>query len=128
MIFTVETKRSLAEVREALPKACAARKFGVLGVHDLKEKMREKGVPYDGECLIFEVCNPQAARTVLEANPEISTALPCRISAYRTRDGATRLSTLRPTKLLEIFASPQLAEIGREIEETLVAIMTEVSQ
>jgi hypothetical protein len=31
-------------------------KFGVLGVHDLKAKMEEKGVPFTRECRIFAVC------------------------------------------------------------------------
>ncbi|MBI2899840.1 MAG: DUF302 domain-containing protein [Planctomycetes bacterium] len=128
MLIAVDSKKSLAQLREDLPKACAARKFGVLGVHDLKEKMREKGVDYAGECLVFEVCNPQKAKQVLEANPDISTALPCRISAYRTKDGGVRLATLRPTKLIDLFGTKELQQTAREVEETLEAIMIEAAR
>lgn len=127
MLITVDSDRTLAEVREALPRACAAHKFGVLGVHDLKEKMKEKGVDFAGDCLIFEVCNPQKAKQALEANPAISTTLPCRISVYRTPDGMTRLATIRPTLLLEMYGSDELGNLAVEVEETLTAIMTEAA-
>src|SRR5579872_634787 len=100
MLSTFETTKPLDEVREDLTKACASHKFGILGVHDLKAKLAEKGVDYGRECLVFEVCNPQKAKQVLDANPDISTALPCRISVYRTPAGKTRIATLRPTELI----------------------------
>ena len=128
MLYSVETDKTLARLREDVPKACAAHKFGVLSVIDLREKMKEKGVAYDGECLIFEVCNPQKARLTLEANPEISTALPCRISAYSAKDGKTRLSTLRPGMLIGLFGTAELKSVAAEVEETLKAIMNESAQ
>jgi uncharacterized protein (DUF302 family) len=128
MLYSVETEKPLARLREDLPKACAARKFGVMSVIDLKEKMREKGVEYVGECLIFEVCNPQKAKQTLEANPEISTALPCRISAFKTKEGKTRLSTIRPSKLIDLFGTAELKQLPGEVEESLTAIMNEVAR
>ena len=125
MLYSVGTDKSLVKLREDLPKACAARKFGVLSVIDLKEKMKEKGVEYGGDCLIFEVCNPQKAKQTLEANPEISTALPCRISVFKTKDGRTRISTIRPTKLIDLFGSEDLKRLAGEVEETITAIMNE---
>jgi uncharacterized protein (DUF302 family) len=128
MLYSVETDKPLAKLREDLPKACAARKFGVLSVIDLKEKMKEKGVEYGGECLIFEVCNPHKAKQTLEANPEISTALPCRISAFKTKDGKTRLSTIRPSKLIDLFGTGELQKLAGEVEGSLKAIMDEAAR
>jgi len=128
MLYSVETEKPLAKLREDLPKACAARKFGVLSVIDLKEKMKEKGVEYGGECLIFEVCNPQKAKQTLEANPEISTALPCRISAFKTKEGKTRLSTIRPSKLIDLFGTAELKQLAGEVEDALTAIMSEAAR
>lgn len=128
MLYSVDTDKSLSKLREDLPKACASRKFGVLSVIDLKEKMKEKGVEYGGECLIFEVCNPQKAKQTLEANPEISTALPCRISAYRTKDGKTRLSTIRPARLIDLFGTAELKQLAADVEESLRAIMDEAAR
>lgn len=127
MLVTVDSDKTIEDVREALSRACAAHKFGVMGVYDLKEKMKEKGVDFAGECLIVEVCNPLKAKQALETNLAISTALPCRISVYRTPDGKTRLATIRPTLLLEMYGNPELAQLAREVEETLKAIMTEAA-
>ncbi len=83
MLYRVESKKPLSQVTQDLQIAAQKYKFGVLAVHDLKAKLREKGVDFNRDCLIYEVCNPQQAKKVLEANTEISTALPCRISVYR---------------------------------------------
>ena len=127
MLYSVDTEKPMAKIREDLPKACASRKFGVLSVLDLKEKMKEKGVEYGGECLIFEVCNPQKAKTALEANPEISTALPCRISVFTTREGKTRISTIRPAQLINLYGTRELQGLAAEVDEALTGIMNDAA-
>jgi uncharacterized protein (DUF302 family) len=102
-------------------------KFGVLGVHDLKARMAEKGVPLVRECRILEVCNPHQAKKVLEASLEISTALPCRISAYE-EGGRTKLATIRPTALIALYPNPELRAVAEEVEGTLVAIRAEAAR
>jgi uncharacterized protein (DUF302 family) len=67
------------------------------------------------------------AKKVLEANMEISKALPCRISVYE-EEGKTILATLRPTVLITHFAVPGLQGVAREVEETLIGIMQEAAQ
>lgn len=127
MLHIVESRKPLAEVAGALEAAVARHKFGVLGVHDLRAKMAEKGVPFARECRIFEVCNPHQAKRVLEANLEISTALPCRISVYE-EGGVTKLATLRPTAMIALYRTPELQSVAEEVEATLAAIMTEAAR
>ena len=127
MLYIVESKKPLPEVARNLEQAVARHKFGVLGVHDLKAKMAEKGVPFARECRVFEVCNPHQAKKVLEANLEISTALPCRISVYQEGE-ATKLATIKPTAMIELYATPGLQEVAREVEATLATIMTEAAR
>ena len=126
MLHVVESTKPLARVIADLEQAVTRHKFGVLGVHDLKAKMAEKGVSFARECRVFEVCNPHQAKKVLEANLEISTALPCRISVYE-EGGATRLATIRPTALIELYRNPELKDVAQEVEDTLVRIMTEAA-
>lgn len=127
MLYQVHSKKSLSDVARDLEAAAQKHKFGVLAVHDLKAKMKEKGVAFDRDVLIFEVCNPHQAKKVLEANAEISTALPCRISAYQSPEGTT-LATLRPTALLDIFQTPGLKQVAQEVEETMMKIMQEAAR
>jgi uncharacterized protein (DUF302 family) len=127
MLHIVESTKPLARLIADLEQAVARHKFGVLGVHDLKAKMAEKGVPFARECRIFEVCNPHQAKKVLEANLEISTALPCRISVYE-EGGKTKLATIRPTALIELYRTPELKGVAEEVEDTMVRIMAEAAR
>jgi len=91
-----------------------------------KRPWPKKGVEFDRECLIFEVCQPQQAKKVLDQNMSVSTALPCRISIYE-EGGKTILATLKPTILLAMFDSPQLKPVAQEVEDTIVKIMNEAA-
>jgi uncharacterized protein (DUF302 family) len=84
-------------------------------------------VPFTRECRIFEVCNPHQAKKVLEANLEISTALPCRISVYEEGE-VTKLATIKPTAMIELYATPGLQDVAKEVEATLEAIMAEAAR
>ena len=127
MLYVVESAKPLPQVVQDLEAAVARHRFGVLGVHDLKAKMAEKGVPFARECRIFEVCNPHQAKKVLEANLEISTALPCRISVYE-EGGRTKLATIKPTAMIALYSSPGLKEVAEEVEATLERIMAEAAR
>ena len=122
MIYVKETDGPVESVVERLEQASAANQFGVLGIHNLKEKMGAKGVDFACECRVMEVCNPHKAKEVLEENMSISTALPCRISIYE-QDGTVKVATIRPTMLLNLFDSPELQAVAREVEDTLVRII-----
>ena len=127
MVHIVESTKPMARMIPDLERAVARHKFGVLGVHDLKAKMAEKGVPFARECRIFEVCNPHQAKRVLEANLQVSTALPCRISVYE-EGGTTKLATIRPTALIGLYGTPELKSVAEEVEDTLVTIMAEAAR
>ena len=124
MLIKLSTHKTVNEAAAALQAAVEANHFGVMHVHNLKETMAKKGVAFSRECLIFEVCQPQQAKKVLDQNMSVSTALPCRISIYE-EGGKTILATLKPTTLLAMFNTPQLAGVAQEVEDTIVKIMKE---
>jgi uncharacterized protein (DUF302 family) len=127
MLFIVESTKPLDQLAADLEQAVSRHKFGVLGVHNLTETMAKKGVAFQRECRIFEVCNPHQAKKVLEANLEISTALPCRISAYE-EGGKTKLATIKPTAMIALYPNPELKGVAQEVEATLEAIMREAAR
>lgn len=126
MLVKVSTDKSVSDAAAALQAAVQANHFGVMQVHNLKETMQKKGVEFERECLIFEVCQPQQAKKVLDQNMSVSTALPCRISIY-DEGGKAILATLKPTTLLAMFNTPQLEGVAREVEDTIVKIMKEAA-
>ena len=127
MLVKTSTDKSVSEVAAALLAAVQANHFGVMQVHNLQETMAKKGVEFARQCLIYEVCEPRQAKKVLEANMSVSTALPCRISIYK-EGGETILATLKPTALLALFHTPQLAGVAQEVEDTILKIMKEAAQ
>ena len=126
MLVKLSTDKTVSEAAAALHAAVEANHFGVMQIHNLKETMAKKGVEFARECLIFEVCQPQQAKKVLDQNMSVSTALPCRISIYE-EVGKTILATLKPTMLLAMFHEPQLEGVAQEVEDTLVKIMMEAA-
>ena len=126
MLVKLFTDKTVTEAAAALQDAVQANHFGVMQVHNLKETMNKKGVEFNSECLIFEVCHPQQAKKVLEQDMSVSTALPCRISIYE-KEGKTVLATLKPTTLLAMFNVPQLEIVARDVENTIVKIMKEAA-
>ena len=122
MLYEKEAKGTVDEVVAKIEVAAKANKFGVLGIHDLKQKMNAKGFDFGPECRVLEVCNPGKAKMVLEADMSISNALPCRISVYE--DGGTvKVSTLKPTQLLGLFGRPELESVAKEVEEAMLRII-----
>ena len=107
-----------------LEAAVTAHQFGILGVVDLQAKMKEKGVEFAHACLIYEVCNPQRAKEVLEKDMSISTALPCRITVYEDA-GKVKVATLLPTQVLGMLTAKDMGTVAEEVERTIVAIVDE---
>ena len=122
MLYEKEAKGSIDEVTAKVQQAAVANEFGVLGFHNLKQKMKAKGIDFAPECRILEVCNPAKAKTVLEADMSISNALPCRISVYE-QGGKIKVSMLRPTHLLGLFNRPELQPLAKEVEEAMLRII-----
>ena len=127
MLYSLPSRRTLPEIEQALQESAARHKFGILATHDLRETMRKKGVEFNTECRIYEVCNPVQAKKVLEANGAVSTALPCRISLYETPGGGYTLATLLPTELIQMFGSPELGVVAQEVETVLKEMMADAA-
>jgi len=127
MLYTVQTSKAVEQAGQDLEAAGKRHQFGVLAVHDLQASMAKHGLMFPKPCRIYEVCQPQQAQRVLEANTAIATALPCRIAVY-TEGGRTTLAMIRPTVLLGLFNEPRLKSIACEVEQELVAIMDEAAK
>lgn len=123
MFITMRTRKSLGDVRQRFEEAAAENRFSVLGVHDVGERLRAKGLSFDRKFYVYEVCNPVAAKKVLDKNIRIGTALPCRVTIYTDGEEVV-LETLKPTSMLAMFAEPSLDGTAREIESAIEAMMS----
>ncbi len=121
-VVTVETSKPIDETCQALEHAIAEHRFGVLHVHNVRQTLANKGVSLDREVRIFDVCNPQRAKQVLDKDPLISAALPCAISVFSEGD-KTKIAFIRPTVLLGLSGAADLGAIAEEVERTVKAIV-----
>ena len=124
MLFDMESRKSAQELDDAIREAAGRHKFGVLSVIDLKQKMQEKGVDFDRDCSVYEICNPHQAKRALDANDAVATALPCRIAVYGV-PGAYHIATVLPTAMMQAFNSPGVDEVAGEVESDIIAIIKE---
>lgn len=123
MIHIVETDKSVAQATDDLVAAVQEHGFGVLHTYDLQATMKEKGVDFPHACRILEVCNPHHAAQVLTADMQVSLALPCRICVFE-QEGRTKIGTLRPGQMMEIFAGAQdLAPVAATVEKAMLAMI-----
>jgi len=126
MTYSKHSSRSTTEVEARLREATARHKFGILNVLNLEQMLKSKGFDLGRECVVFDVCNPQAASKALTSEMKISTVLPCRISVYGDGEGCT-LATVKPTDLLRSTGASGVEKLATEIEREIVAIIDEAA-
>ena len=123
MYYVVDTGKSFDQASSDLEAEVKKLGFGVLYVHDLGETLRSKGVDFEENCRVFEVCNPLQAARVLSVDMKLNMALPCRISVY-TEQGATRIGLIKPAQMLASLSDdPALLEIANEVEAKTIQMI-----
>jgi len=121
----IESSKSVEQATADLQDAVKRNGFGVLHIYDLKQTLNDKGAPIENECRILDVCNPQKAQEVLTMDMNLNMALPCRISVYE-QDGQTKIGLISPTSMLSLLSdSPGLADVAKEVEETIKQMIEE---
>ncbi|MDP2761817.1 MAG: DUF302 domain-containing protein [Sideroxyarcus sp.] len=125
MFYIVESNKSFEQAATDLDAAVKRNGFGVLHVHDIGNTLRGKGVEFENQCRVFEVCNPLQASKVMAEDMRLNMALPCRISVY-TEGGKTRIGMIKPAAVLaSLSQSPALAKIALEVEQKTMQMMDE---
>jgi uncharacterized protein (DUF302 family) len=116
MYYIVESKKSFEQATADLSAAVTGGGFGILHVHDLAATLRSKGLVFEQQCRVFEVCNPLQAAKVLATDIRLNMVLPCRISVY-TDGGKTMLGLIKPVAMLTALSDdPALAEIAQDVQ------------
>jgi uncharacterized protein (DUF302 family) len=125
MYYIVETDKSFDQASADLESAVKQNGFGVLHVHDLGVTLRSKGVVFENECKIFEVCNPGQAAKVLSVDMRLNMALPCRISVF-TEQGKTKIGLIKPAQMLSALSQDAaLIDVAKEVERLTIQMVDE---
>lgn len=118
--YTVYSSKSPKQVITDLTSNLQNEKFGVLWKLDLKKKLDEKGVDFERDYHILEVCNPEEAKRVLTESPLVGYFLPCKIVIYE-ENGNTSIGMPKPTELIDLLGNEKLMEIADDIEKRLIS-------
>lgn len=125
MYYIVDTSKSFEQAAADLDAAVKRNGFGVLHIHDLGATLRSKGIPFEEQCQVFEVCNPGQAAKVLASDMRLNMALPCRISVF-TEAGKTKIGLIKPGQMLAALSSDAaLLEVAEEVEKNTIRMVDE---
>jgi len=125
MYYIVETNKSFNQASTDLETAVKHLGFGVLHVHDLGTTLRSKGIVFDEDCKVFEVCNPKQAATVMSIDMRLNMVLPCRISVF-TEKGKTKIGLIKPVQMLSALSQDAaLVQVAKEVEEKTIQMVDE---
>ena len=125
MYYIVETVKSFEQAAADLDTAVKKHGFGVLHIHDLGNTLRSKGMAFDDQCRVFEVCNPAQAVKVLAADMRLNMALPCRISVF-TQGGKTMIGLIKPVEMLAALSQDAtLLQVAKEVEQSTIRMVNE---
>ena len=123
MYYIVETDKSFKQASTDLEAAVTRLGFGVLHVHDLGATLRSKGIAFEEDCKVFEVCNPAQAAKVLVTDMRLNMALPCRISVF-TDKSKTKIGLIRPVQMLSTLSQDAaIAQVAKEVEEKTIQMV-----
>ena len=125
MKHIVKSQKSVEQASKDFEAAVSRNGFGVLHTYDLKATLNSKGIPFENELKIFEICNPLRASEVLAADMEMNMALPCRVSVYQ-QDGSTCIGMISPSAMLGMLSkAPGLEEVADSVEASIKTMMDE---
>jgi uncharacterized protein (DUF302 family) len=125
MYYIVETEKSFDQASADLDSAVKRHGFGVLHVHDLGSTLRSKGITFEEQCKVFEVCNPVQAAKVLSTDMRLNMALPCRISVF-TDKGKTKIGLIKPVQMLSALSQDvALVQVAQDVETKTIQMVDE---
>ena len=125
MYYFATTHKTFNQACESLEKSINHHGYGLLHSYDFNKIFKEKGVDFENDCKIFEVCNPSQAKRVMDHDMKLNMALPCRISVY-TENNDVKIGMVSPMKMINALSRDETAlEVAREVDATLKQVIDE---
>jgi uncharacterized protein (DUF302 family) len=117
MIYKLKTEKTFEAALESLKTNLSEVEFGVLWQLNFKDKLQEKGLTFENNFMILEVCNPVKAQRVLSEQMEMGFFLPCKVAVYE-EGGLTYIGMPNPTSLMSTIMvdNVDLENMAKEVE------------
>jgi uncharacterized protein (DUF302 family) len=117
MIYKLKTEKTFEAALESLKTNLSDVEFGVLWQLNFKDKLQEKGLTFENNFMILEVCNPVKAQRVLSEQMEMGFFLPCKVAVYE-EGGLTYIGMPNPTSLMSTIMvdNVDVENMAKEVE------------
>lgn len=120
---TFETNKSVDEVVEKIKEVMPNYGFGLQHIHNPPEKLREKGIDFNTECKILDICSPKIANEMLSADLSLSCVMPCKVAVY-DNNGQTTIALNSIVQLVDDI-NPDLIEVAQDAQEIIENIIND---
>jgi hypothetical protein len=118
MHLSVDSTKPVADLRGDLRRACIAHGLVVATVSDATAPGRAS--------FVLEIADP-LPELHPAARPERADGSTYKIAGFDRPGGGTRLSTMRPTHLVDLLGHPELDAPARRLERVLEAVLREAA-
>jgi len=122
--YEVKTSKTFSTAVEDLKKSLSENEFGVLWELNFKEKLEEKGLDFQQNFKVLEVCNPKQAKEVLDLHIEVGYFLPCKMVVYE-KENSVFMGMIRPTSMIGMSGKEELLSIAQQVETVLKKALDE---
>lgn len=122
--YKLKTNKAFGEALVDLKANLLHYEFGVLWEMNFKDKLKEKGLEFNKNFKVLEVCNPKKAKDVLDIELEAGYFLPCKMVVYEL-DKVVYIGMLKPTSLITMIDNPALVSVAAEVEDILMKAIQE---
>lgn len=122
--YEVKTSKTFSTAVEDLKISLSENNFGVLWELNFKDKLQEKGLDFQQNFKVLEVCNPKQAKEVLDLHIEVGYFLPCKMVVYE-KENSVFMGMMRPTSMIGLLGQEELLSIAQQVETVLKKALDE---
>lgn len=116
--YEVTTSKTFDEAVTSIIKSLEEQKFGVLWKLNFKDKLEEKGIDFESNFMILEVCNPYKAKEVLTRHIDVGYFLPCKVAVYE-ESGTVKIGMMNPEMLIGMLEYEDLKDTAKEVQNVI---------
>ena len=127
MMMEDESKYGFDETVTKFEQSVKDQGWKIPATHNLQKTMKKFGHDVD-EVVVYELCHPDHANKILQANDEriVSSLMPCRVAIYKKKDGKTYVSRMNSglvAKTMGKLIKTVMADASHENEIILEAVL-----
>ena len=120
MHLSVDSRKPIEALRSDLRAALSAGGLAIASESDSSQAVAASRPAKSRVSFVVEVADPLPS---LPADADAAAMSTWKIAGYEMPGGTTRLSTMRPTQLVDLLGHPHLAKEASRLEKTLEAAL-----